>query len=54
MPKAVWVFTITTIGWTAGYTWYEACGGVSIANIDNFKNLDETKLKDELNKLTIK
>ena len=40
--------------WTAGYAWYEACGGVSIANIDNFKNLDETELKEELNKLIIK
>ncbi|HCE35219.1 MAG TPA: hypothetical protein DEQ71_02025, partial [Gammaproteobacteria bacterium] len=40
--------------WTAGYAWYEACGGVSTANIDNFKNLDETELKEELNKLIIK
>jgi hypothetical protein len=44
----------THADWTAGYAWYEACGGVSTANIDNFKNLDETELKEELNKLIIK
>jgi len=39
--------------WTAGYAWYEACGGVGTFNLDDFNNLTEVDLKDELLKLKI-
>ncbi len=44
----------THANWTAGYAWYEACGGVSVSNLDDFNRLNETDLKEELNKLVIK
>ena len=39
--------------WTTGYAWYEACGGVSAFNLEDFNNLTEVDLKDELLKLKI-
>ena len=39
--------------WTAGYAWYEACGGVSLSSINNFNNLEKQDLKAELEKLKV-
>ncbi len=41
----------THSNWTAGYAWYEACGGVSTFNLDDFNSLDESDLNNELLKL---
>jgi ATP adenylyltransferase/5',5'''-P-1,P-4-tetraphosphate phosphorylase II len=43
----------THADWTAGYAWYEACGGVSTFDLDSFNNLKELDLKEELLKLKI-
>jgi len=39
--------------WTSGYAWYEACGGLSTFNLDDFNNLNEQELSDELSKLIV-
>ena len=39
--------------WTSGYAWYEACGGVNTATLDDYDHLSEDKLKAELLKLKI-
>ncbi len=44
----------THADWTAGYAWYEACGGVSTFDLERFNSLTEADLKTELNKLVIK
>jgi len=44
----------THANWTAGYAWYEACGGVNTFDLECFNNLTEVDLKTELNKLVIK
>jgi hypothetical protein len=44
----------THADWTVGYAWYEACGGVSTFNLNDFNRLNEIDLKEELNKLMIK
>ncbi|MCS5586240.1 MAG: hypothetical protein NZ702_01930 [Gammaproteobacteria bacterium] len=43
----------THADWTAGYAWYEACGGVSTFDLECFNNLIEADLKTELLKLKI-
>jgi len=39
--------------WTQGYAWYEACGGVNTATLEDYDHLDEGMLKAELVKLKI-
>jgi len=39
--------------WTSGYTWYEACGGVNTATLNDYDYLSESELKAELLKLKI-
>ena len=39
--------------WTSGYAWYEACGGVNTATLDDYDHLSEDTLKAELLKLKI-
>ncbi len=39
--------------WTSGYAWYEACGGLSTYTLDDFDQLTQDQLKQELLKLKI-
>lgn len=43
----------THADWTAGYAWYETCGGISTFDLERFNNLTEADLKAELLKLKI-
>ena len=39
--------------WTSGYAWYEACGGLSTYTLEDFDQLTEAQLNEELLKLKI-
>lgn len=39
--------------WTSGYAWYEACGGLSASTLNDFDQLTEQQLNNELLKLKI-
>ena len=43
----------THANWTSGYAWYEACGGLTTFNLNDFNSLDAEQLKNELLKLKI-
>lgn len=43
----------THASWTAGYAWYEACGGVNLSSLEDFNQLTEADLQAELEKLKI-
>ena len=43
----------THASWTAGYAWYEACGGVNVSNLEDFNQLTTADLQTELEKLKI-
>ncbi|MBU1689289.1 MAG: hypothetical protein KKD65_00945 [Gammaproteobacteria bacterium] len=39
--------------WTSGFTWHQLAGGIVVFNRDDYENLDEFTIREELARLTI-